>query len=236
MTLGENLQKLRKSAGMSQEDVAGRLFVSRQSVSKWENDQAEPGVEHLKVLAALYGVSMDELTGVTSSPGHSFLWTKVGDGVWLALSGLFAGMKSVSARLGTATGIWAAVKALFTSETSAAPEPKAVDDREERAVSFYCAVFWTRTAMVLLEWLLLGGPRFPLDWIAMLVGLFWWKPFVWVGTLVLLWINAGINLLNLLIAPGIGLTGLFLVYLFLCAFFRREVKGYFHVEDEGGGE
>lgn len=42
MTLGENLQQLRKSAGLSQEEVAGRLFVSRQSVSKWENDQAEP--------------------------------------------------------------------------------------------------------------------------------------------------------------------------------------------------
>lgn len=65
MTLGENLQSLRKKAGLSQEEVAGRLFVSRQSVSKWENDQAEPGVENLKALAGVYGVTMDELTGVT---------------------------------------------------------------------------------------------------------------------------------------------------------------------------
>ena len=63
MTLGENLQELRKAAGLSQEEVAGRLFVSRQSVSKWENDQAEPGVENLKALADLYGVTMDQLVG-----------------------------------------------------------------------------------------------------------------------------------------------------------------------------
>lgn len=63
MTLGENLQKLRREAGLSQEEVAGRLFVSRQSASKWENDQAEPGVENLKALAGLYNVTMDRLTG-----------------------------------------------------------------------------------------------------------------------------------------------------------------------------
>lgn len=72
MTLGENLQKLRREAGLSQEEVAGRLFVSRQSVSKWENDQAEPGVENLKALAELYGVTLDQLTGrkeIAPAPG-----------------------------------------------------------------------------------------------------------------------------------------------------------------------
>lgn len=63
MTLGENLQELRRAAGLSQEEVAGRLFVSRQSVSKWENDQAEPGVKNLKALADLYGVTLDQLAG-----------------------------------------------------------------------------------------------------------------------------------------------------------------------------
>lgn len=41
MTLGENLQDLHRAVDLSQEEVAGKLFVSRQSVSKWENDQAE---------------------------------------------------------------------------------------------------------------------------------------------------------------------------------------------------
>lgn len=61
MTLGENLQNLRTAKGLSQEDVARVLYVSRQSVSKWENDLAEPGVENLKALAKLYGVTLDRL-------------------------------------------------------------------------------------------------------------------------------------------------------------------------------
>lgn len=68
MTLGENLQKLRKEAGLSQEEVAARLYLSRQSVSKWENDNAEPGVDNLKALAKLYGVTVDELVGNVPEP------------------------------------------------------------------------------------------------------------------------------------------------------------------------
>lgn len=63
MKFNETLQQLRKAAGLSQEDVAKQLFVSRQSVSKWENGGAEPGIENLKALAKLYGVTMDELVG-----------------------------------------------------------------------------------------------------------------------------------------------------------------------------
>lgn len=65
MTLGENLQRLRKEKGLSQEEVAQALFVSRQSVSKWETDKAEPGVDNLKALANLYEVTLDQLTGRT---------------------------------------------------------------------------------------------------------------------------------------------------------------------------
>lgn len=68
MSLGENLQRLRKEKGLSQEEVARRLYVSRQSVSKWELDQSEPGVAYLKSLAELYGVTLDELAGVSPSP------------------------------------------------------------------------------------------------------------------------------------------------------------------------
>ena len=63
MTLGENLKRLRTEKGLSQEEVAGQLFLSRQTVSKWENNQAEPGVENLKALARLYGVTLDQLLG-----------------------------------------------------------------------------------------------------------------------------------------------------------------------------
>lgn len=65
MTLGENLQKLRKAKGLSQEEVAQALFVSRQTISKWETNKAEPGVDNLKALADLYGVTLDQLTNYT---------------------------------------------------------------------------------------------------------------------------------------------------------------------------
>lgn len=68
MTLGERLRELRQKRGLSQEEVAQKLFLSRQSVSKWENDQAEPGVENLKVLAGLYEVSVDVLVGNETAP------------------------------------------------------------------------------------------------------------------------------------------------------------------------
>lgn len=63
MSLGENLQRLRKEKGFSQEDVAQKLFVSRQSVSKWENGNAEPGVKDLTALANMFEVTLDELVG-----------------------------------------------------------------------------------------------------------------------------------------------------------------------------
>ena len=70
MTLGENLQRLRKAKGMSQDEVAEKLFVTRQSVSKWETNKAEPGVENLKALAKLYGVSVDVLLGAGEEPAE----------------------------------------------------------------------------------------------------------------------------------------------------------------------
>ena len=71
MTLGENLKRLRIERGLSQEEVAQKLFVSRQSVSKWENDVAEPGVENLKALARLYGVTVDVLVGAEGADGSA---------------------------------------------------------------------------------------------------------------------------------------------------------------------
>jgi len=68
MTLAENLQRLRKERGLSQEEVAQKLYLSRQSVSKWENGGAEPGVDNLIALAKLYGVTVDELVGNIPEP------------------------------------------------------------------------------------------------------------------------------------------------------------------------
>jgi len=61
MSLGENLLYLRKKAGLSQEDVAEKLSVSRQTVSKWETDQTIPELVKAKLLSQLYNVSYDYL-------------------------------------------------------------------------------------------------------------------------------------------------------------------------------
>lgn len=61
MTLGEKLQNLRTDAGMSQEDLADRLGVSRQAISKWELGKTVPDVKYIVELSNLYRISTDYL-------------------------------------------------------------------------------------------------------------------------------------------------------------------------------
>lgn len=61
MSLGENLLNLRKSKNLSQEEVAEKLNVSRQTISKWETDQSTPDFDKISPLCDLYGISADEL-------------------------------------------------------------------------------------------------------------------------------------------------------------------------------
>lgn len=61
MTLGEKLQKLRRARGMTQEQLAERVGVSRQSLSGWENDAALPDTANVIMLADLFGVTTDYL-------------------------------------------------------------------------------------------------------------------------------------------------------------------------------
>ncbi len=61
MKLCEKLYELRRAAGLSQEELAEKLSVSRQAVSKWENGAAQPELSKLVELSRLYGVSVDEL-------------------------------------------------------------------------------------------------------------------------------------------------------------------------------
>ena len=61
MSLGSNLYQARKKAGLSQEGVAERLGVSRQTISKWETDETLPDIRQSKRLAVLYKLTLDEL-------------------------------------------------------------------------------------------------------------------------------------------------------------------------------
>jgi len=66
MNIGEYLMRARKRKGLSQEEVANSLNVSRQSVSLWECDQTVPTLDNLIALSKLYETSVDILTGQKS--------------------------------------------------------------------------------------------------------------------------------------------------------------------------
>lgn len=61
MTLGEKLKSARKSAGLTQEQLAEKLLVSRQAITKWEADKGMPDIENLKQLSKLLNISIDYL-------------------------------------------------------------------------------------------------------------------------------------------------------------------------------
>lgn len=65
--IAERLAKRRREAGYSQENLAEKLGVSRQAVSKWERSESSPDTDNLIALAQLYGVSLDELLYVDES-------------------------------------------------------------------------------------------------------------------------------------------------------------------------
>ena len=61
MEFGNRLYELRKQRGLSQEELANRLDVTRQTVSKWEAEDSTPDMEKLIALGELFGISLDEL-------------------------------------------------------------------------------------------------------------------------------------------------------------------------------
>lgn len=65
--IADRLIKLRKKYGYSQEELADKLGLSRQAVSKWERAEASPDTDNLICLAKLYGVSLDELLNTDDS-------------------------------------------------------------------------------------------------------------------------------------------------------------------------
>lgn len=60
-SFARNLTALRKAAGLTQEQLAEKLFVTRQAVSKWERDESRPDIETVVAIAELFSVSTDEL-------------------------------------------------------------------------------------------------------------------------------------------------------------------------------
>lgn len=61
MELGSQIKRHRTDRGLSQDDLAAKIYVSRQTVSSWENDKTYPDVESLLLLSVLFDVTVDEL-------------------------------------------------------------------------------------------------------------------------------------------------------------------------------
>ena len=69
MTFGEKIQALRKAKGLSQEELAALVSVSRQAVSKWELGEATPEIDKIVTLARVFGVTVDQLLSADELPG-----------------------------------------------------------------------------------------------------------------------------------------------------------------------
>ena len=61
MEFHEKLQELRRQKGMTQEELAKVLYVSRTAISKWESGRGYPGIDSLKAIAAFFSVTVDQL-------------------------------------------------------------------------------------------------------------------------------------------------------------------------------
>ena len=61
MEFNEKLQELRKQKGLTQEELADQLYVSRTAISKWESGRGYPNIESLKAIAKFFSVTVDEL-------------------------------------------------------------------------------------------------------------------------------------------------------------------------------
>lgn len=63
MNIGDKLVELRKKKGLSQEDLAEKLDVTRQTISKWELNETSPNINQSKEISKLFNVSLDEFCG-----------------------------------------------------------------------------------------------------------------------------------------------------------------------------
>ena len=96
--LQENILALRRKAGLSQEQLAEQLEVTRQTMSKWEGGHSVPDLEQLQAMCRIFGVKLDELTGTEPpqprQPGkkgvHPGLLLWLGGAVGLILLSLLA--------------------------------------------------------------------------------------------------------------------------------------------------
>lgn len=82
MKFNENLKFLRKKEGLTQEELAEKLNVSRQSVTKWESGNAIPDIEKIKEIAYIFSISVDSLIGDIENKTPNKLKKRIQDIGW----------------------------------------------------------------------------------------------------------------------------------------------------------
>lgn len=73
MTIGEKIKNARQSAGLTQAQIAEKLMVSRQAITKWESDKGMPDIENLKSISSLLNISIDYLLDTGESIDKSVI-------------------------------------------------------------------------------------------------------------------------------------------------------------------
>lgn len=73
MSLGTKIKEARKNAGLTQEQLAEKLNVSRQAITKWESDKGIPDILNQQSIAKLFSVSIDDLLEEGASLGTKIL-------------------------------------------------------------------------------------------------------------------------------------------------------------------
>lgn len=82
MTIGDKIKQLRLERKMTQDDLAQKLYVSRNAISKWENNKGTPSIDNIQSIATMFNISIDELI----NESKSVLWISYHTGFVIGLS------------------------------------------------------------------------------------------------------------------------------------------------------
>jgi transcriptional regulator with XRE-family HTH domain len=136
MGLSQNIATLRKNVGMSQEKLAEKCGVSRQSVTKWESGESEPSIDKLCRLSDVFNVSLDDLIKYNASPKTNdfdaenvtmYIYALIQNPMWQSDS-------SYGYRLSLLSALYKMVKEKFYTDAGALQKKYLISntDKEER--------------------------------------------------------------------------------------------------------
>lgn len=111
--IGETIKMLRINNNMSQEDLADKLNVTRQTISSWENGRTQPDVEMISNIAALFDISVDEVAYGTTEPKFSERNNQFT--LWVAISVVLSIVHLVMSLLGKINTIGVFISVVFAS-------------------------------------------------------------------------------------------------------------------------